>query len=426
MTSFVSTRGGEPVSLAEALFTGLARDGGLFVPTELGELSDPPASVSGLAETARWVAPRILPGVDERLLDRVAEAALDFPVPLVEIRPGLHLLELFHGPTHAFKDIAARYMARLMAEMDDGGVTRTVLVATSGDTGSAVAHAFHGLAGYRVIVLFPRDGVSERQRRQMTTLGGNVVALAVTGTFDDCQRLAKEAFRDPSLRERHALTSANSINVGRLLPQTFYYAHAAILMGWDRDPVRFVVPSGNLGNLCGGLLAHACGMPARRFVSAMNANRAFADFLDEGDFRPRPSIPTYSNAMDVGDPSNLERVRWLYREDPSLLHQHVTGVSITDEETRRCIAEVYASTGYVLDPHTAVGVRAHERVAERDGGPTVVLATAHPAKFPDVVERAIGREVPLPPGIARVMEAKERMTDISPSLDALVSALEAR
>ncbi|MGE0158393.1 MAG: threonine synthase [Gemmatimonadales bacterium] len=426
MTSFVSTRGGEPVGLAEALFTGLARDGGLYVPTRLGKLDSPPAEVGGLADTARWAAPRLLPDTDVDVLDRVAEAALDFPVPLVEIQPDLYLLELFHGPTHAFKDIAARYMARLMSEIDPGGGTRTVLVATSGDTGSAVAHAFHGLPGYRVVVLFPRGGVSERQRRLMTTLGGNVTALALNGTFDDCQRLAKAAFRDERIREEHRLTSANSINVGRLLPQTFYYAHAAILFGWGARPVRFVVPSGNLGNLCGGLLAHECGMPTRGFLAAMNANRAFMDFLDDGAYSPRASIPTYSNAMDVGDPSNLERVRWLYRDDPSRLRHDVTGVSITDEETVACITEVYGRTGYVLDPHTAVGVRAYERAAERHQGPAVVLATAHPAKFPDVVERAIGREVPLPPGIARVMEAKEHMTEIPADVGALGAALDAR
>jgi threonine synthase len=412
------------VSLAEALFTGLARDGGLFVPTVLGKLESPPTAVRGLADTARWAARRLLPATDGALLDRVADGALDFPTPLVELQPDLHVLELFHGPTCAFKDIGARYMARLMSEIDPGGGRRTVLVATSGDTGSAVAHAFHGLDGYRVVVLFPEDGVSERQRRQMTTLGRNVEALAVAGSFDDCQRLAKEAFREPGLRERHRLTSANSINIGRLIPQAFYYVHAAILLGWDRHPVRFVVPSGNIGNLTGGLLALESGMPARGFVAANNANRAFTDFLEDGTFEPRPSIPTYSNAMDVGDPSNLERVRWLYRDDPARLHRHVTGVSVTDEETTTCIAEVYARTGYVLDPHTAVGVRAYERAAERGGGPTVVLATAHPAKFPEVVEKAIGREVPLPPSIARVMTAKEHMQHIAANLGALGAALD--
>ena len=415
------------MSLAEALFLGLAPDGGLFVPTSLGRLdSPPPSSVHGLSDTARWAAPRLMPGTDAAMLERVAERALDFPVPLVELGPGLHVLELFHGPTHAFKDIGARYMARLMSEIDPGGGGRTVLVATSGDTGSAVAHAFHGLTGYRVVVLFPKGGVSDRQRRQMTTLGGNVEAIAVAGTFDDCQRLAKEAFRDAALRDRHRLTSANSINVGRLIPQAFYYVHAAILLGWATRPVRFVVPSGNLGNLSGGLLAHEAGMPARGFVAAVNANRAFTDFLERGTVAPRPSIPTYSNAMDVGDPSNLERVRWLYRDDPTRLGKDVTGVSISDDETAACIAEVHRRTGYVLDPHSAVGVRAHERSAERELGPTVVLATAHPAKFPDVVEKAIGRHVSLPPSIASVMKAEEHMEEIEANLGALTAALDAR
>jgi threonine synthase len=422
---FVSTRGGGTVSLADALFAGLAPDGGLYVPTSVGALGEPPATVRDLAETARWAAPRLLPGVDADVLQRAATSALDFPLPLVEVEPGLHVLELFHGPTHAFKDVGARFMARLMCELDPGGGGRTVLVATSGDTGSAVAHAFHGLAGYRVVVLFPREGVSARQRRQMTTLGGNVRALAVSGTFDDCQRLAKEAFRDGGLRRRHRLTSANSINIGRLLPQTFYYIHAAIVLGWRRNPARFVVPSGNLGNLSGGLLAHRAGMPNRGFVAAMNVNRVFVDFLSEGVFAPRPSIPTFSNAMDVGDPSNFERIRWLYRDDPDGLRRDVTGVSVTDAETSDTIAEVYGRTGYVLDPHGAVGVRAHRRRADAGRGPSVVLATAHPAKFPDVVERATGRPVPLPPGIAAVMSAQEHMENIAADLGALGAALDA-
>ncbi|MSR20535.1 MAG: threonine synthase [Gemmatimonadetes bacterium] len=425
MTTFVSTRGGAPVSLADALFAGLAPDGGLFVPTTLGRLDAPPALVHDLADTARWAGPRLLPETDRAVLDRSATAALDFPLPLVDLGDDLFVLELFHGPTHAFKDIGARYMARLMSEMDPGGGTRTVLVATSGDTGGAVAHAFHGLEGYRVVVLFPKDGVSERQRRQMTTLGGNVSALAVSGVFDDCQRMAKEAFRDPRLRARHRLTSANSINIGRLLPQSFYYVHAAILLGWAKRPIRFVVPSGNLGNLCAGLLAHLSGMPDHSFVSAMNVNRAFADFLSAGTVEPRPSIPTSSNAMDVGDPSNLERIRWLYRDDPARLQRDVTGVSVTDAETSACIADVYASRGYMLDPHSAVGVCAHRRFPDAGRGPSVVLATAHPAKFPDVVEKAIGRSVPLPPGIAGVMEKEEHMRHISADLGALSAALDA-
>lgn len=426
MTAFVSTRGGEPVSLSDALFAGLAPDGGLYVPIEIERLPDPPAGVRELADTGRWAAPRLLADTDARLVERVVERALDFPVPLVEVEPGLHVLELFHGPTHAFKDIGARFMACLMAELDSGGGKRTVLVATSGDTGSAVAHAFHGLDGYRVVVLFPKGAISDRQRRQMTTLGGNVVALAVRGSFDDCQRMAKEAFRNPDLRARHRLTSANSINIGRLLPQSLYYVHAATLLGWSEHPARFVVPSGNLGNLCGGLLARRAGMPTAGFVAATNANRVFPDFLVHGRFEPRPSVATFSSAMDVGDPSNLERIRWLYGDDPAAITRDVTGISVSDEETRSCIADFHARTGYVLDPHTAVGIRAQVRQPSREATPTVVLATAHPAKFPEVVEAAIGRAVPLPKGIQAVMHAEEHMSEIAAELGALGAAMEDR
>ena len=424
MTSFVSTRGSGPVSLSDALFAGLAPDGGLYVPTELSPFPPVPASVDNLADVGRWLAPSFFADTDPAVIDKVVTEAFSFPVPMVEVEPDLHVLELYHGPTHAFKDIGARFMARLMAEIDPGGGTRTVLVATSGDTGSAVAHAFHGLEGYRVLVLFPRDGVSVRQRRQMTTLGGNVLALAVRGTFDDCQRMAKEAFSDSDLRVRHRLTSANSINVGRLLPQSFYYVYAAARLGWSDRPARFVVPSGNLGNLSAGLLAHRCGMPARGFLAALNANRGFADFLEEGAFEARPSIPTHSSAMDVGDPSNLERIRWLYPEDLSQLRHDVTSVSVSDEDTSGCIREVFERTGYVLDPHTAVGVLAHSANNAPPDTPSVVLATAHPAKFPEVVEEAIGRTVPLPPGIAAVMDAEEHMEEISAEVSALAEKME--
>jgi threonine synthase len=260
----------------------------------------------------------------------------------------------------------------------------------------------------------------------MTTLGGNVKALAVAGTFDDCQRMAKEAFNDRALRAKHRLTSANSINVGRLLPQSFYYILAAARLGWARRPPRFVVPSGNLGNLSGGLLAHRCGMPNRGFVAALNANRGFADFLEAGAFEARLSVQTYSSAMDVGDPSNLERIRWLYPDDLDQLRHDVTGVSVSDPDTKECIRSVFERTGYVLDPHTAVGYMVHEETPAPTDTPSVVLATAHPAKFPDVVEQAIGRAVPLPPGIAAVMDAEEHMEEIPAELAALAQAMDAR
>ncbi len=424
MRDFVSTRGGPAVPFAKALFQGLAPDGGLYVPT--GDLRlDPATRPYGehLTDTAAWVASSFLgDGLGGALLGDVARAALSFAIPLVEVEPGVHVLELFHGPTAAFKDVGARFMACLMSVFQPSDRIRTVLVATSGDTGGAVAQAFHGMSGYRVILLFPADGISERQRKQMTTLGGNVTAVAVDGTFDDCQRLAKAAFRDESLRDASALTSANSINVGRLIPQSFYYVHAAARLGWDAAPATYVVPSGNLGNLTAGLLAQRGGMPASGFVAASNVNRVFPDYLETGIYEPRVSTPTASNAMDVGAPSNLERIRWLYQGDVARLRSDVRGVSVDDDETRRCIAEVHGRTGYVLDPHSAVAYRAAETVASgpsRPSGPMVILATAHPAKFPEVVEEAIGRPMPLPAALAAALEAEEQVVDLAAESDDL-------
>lgn len=427
MDSFISTRQGPRTSLAEALSRGLAPDGGLYVPTYGGRFPSPPReSDPSFADTARWAAPTLIPGVDPSLLSASIEEAFDFRVPLVEVEPDLWVLELFHGPTNAFKDVGARFMARLMARLLPSNGERTVLVATSGDTGGAVAAAFHDVPGYRVVVLFPKEGVSERQRRQMTTLGGNVIALSVDGTFDDCQRLAKEAFMDQTLSERFRWTSANSINVGRLLPQAFYYLHAARLLGWGERRATFVVPCGNLGNLCAGLLAHRFGMPASGFLAATNVNRAFVDFLEGGTHLPRPSVHTASNAMDVGDPSNLERILWMYAGDVERIRQDVRAASVSDEVTARTIGSVYERTRYVLDPHTAVAYHVAETASEERSGeaPMVVLSTAHPAKFPDIVERAAGRDIPLPPGLAGAMEKDEHMIDIEPRLDALADALD--
>jgi threonine synthase len=427
MLPFVSTRGGPPVSLSEALERGLAPDGGLYVPTHTLRFGDAPVGPpTSFADTARWAAPTLIPDVDPAVLSRVVRDGLDFDVPLVEVEPNLYVLELFHGPTHAFKDVGARIMARLMSHLLPRDHTRTVLVATSGDTGGAVAAAFHKVPGYRVAVLFPAAGISERQRRQMTTLGDNVLALAVEGTFDDCQRLAKTAFLQPETRERFSLTSANSINIGRLIPQAFYYVHAAVTLGWEDVRARFVVPCGNLGNLCAGLLAHLCGMPSCGFTAATNVNRAFVDFLETGRNEPRPSVPTASNAMDVGDPSNLERIVWLYREDLDRLRRDVDAASVTDAETARTIRDVYARTGYVLDPHSAVAylVGSDASASRSRTEPTVVLATAHPAKFPDIVEAAIGRTVPLPPTLEAAMLREEHQVSIRPTLADLREALE--
>ena len=411
MTRFFSTRGSGPVRFTEALFRGLAPDGGLYLPRLDVRLNAREAPEAGdFSGVAAWVGWTLLEAeLEAEALERIVEDALDYPVPLVDVEPGVGVLELFHGPTAAFKDVGARFMARAMAELNpDPDRLRTILVATSGDTGSAVARAFLGMDGFRVVVLFPADGVSPRQRRQMTTLGENVLAVATRGTFDDCQGLAKQAFGDPDLRERCGLTSANSINVGRLLPQSFYYVHAALLRGWDA-PTTFVVPSGNLGNLTGGLLAHRMGMPAAGFVAATNVNRAFLDYLESGRAAARPSVSTLSNAMDVGDPSNLERIRALYSDDVSRVAVDVVAASVDDVETERVMEHVHARTGYLLDPHTAVGFRALEACGVTDG---VVLSTAHPAKFPEVVERVTGRSPPVPEGVAKALAGHESMTHL--------------
>ena len=429
MSTFVSTRGGPPVPLGEALFRGLAADGGLYMPTRLPSLRGGPdaGGTADFADSAASDAPCLLSDLDGPVAKRLAREAFTFPVPLVEVEPGVHVLELFHGPTHAFKDVGARFMAVLMEEMeaptDDEATPATILVATSGDTGGAVASAFHERRGRRVVVLFPRDGITDRQRRQMSTLGGNVTAVAVAGTFDDCQRMAKDAFANDRLRAEHRLTSANSINVGRLLPQCFYYLHAARLLAGT--PALFVVPTGNMGNLCAGLIAQASGMPAAGFLAATNVNDVFGQFLATGNLEERPSIPTISSAMDVGRPSNLERIRWLFRDDPDRLGRVVRVTSVDDAETRHCIADVYERTGYVLDPHSAVAYRAADRHHDRDAAPAVVLATAHPAKFPEVVESAIGRTVEPPDGLRSVMEKEERFSEIAPTLDALETLLDA-
>jgi threonine synthase len=443
---FVSTRGPAPTStLREALFRGLAPDGGLYVPRTLPVLS--PARLSSL-EGAPWT--RVASEIAGSLLasdcgqddvDRMVAQALDFPVRLIQLRDRLHVLELFRGPTLAFKDVGARFMARLMDHYRQGRHSPlTVLTATSGDTGGAVAQAFLGIPGVRVVVLFPDGKVTPRQERQFSTLGGNVRAVAVQGDFDDCQRLAKAAFQDQEVREATALTSANSINVGRLLPQTFYYFHAwAQLAGsgagggqgtgfrpfshspaQDAPHILFSVPSGNFGNVAAGLMAKAMGLPGTRFLAATNANDRVPEYLRTGLFRPAPSLRTLSTAMDVGDPSNLTRILHLYDGNLRRLRDDLGGRSISDEETLACIRRVFHETGYVLDPHSAVGFAALEaELAARPGATGVLLATAHPAKFAEVVEPALGRSLPIPPELARCLEGERTVTLLDPDPGAL-------
>lgn len=427
---FPSTRGQCPAAeLRQALFQGLAPDGGLYIPEHLPPLpADFLHGLAGtpLAETAFAVLRPFVDDVPEAELRRLLEEVLSFPIPLVPLEEGVFLLELFHGPTLAFKDVGARFMARLMAwyrRRDEAPLT--VLVATSGDTGSAVAQAFHGVAGTRVAVLYPKGQVSELQERQITTLGGNIQALAVSGTFDDCQRMVKEAFADESLRRALPLTSANSINIGRLLPQALYYLHAAAQLPAGAPPVVFAVPSGNFGNLTAGLFAQRMGLACRRFVAATNVNDVVPEYLETGRFSPRLSVATLSNAMDVGDPSNFERIQWLFGGELGRVRRHITGTRHDDEATRRTVARVFQRTGRILDPHTAVGYLGLQEALAGESRPAtgIVLATAHPAKFGDAIEPLIGEEVPLPERLAACLHHPRRSLPLAADAAALKELL---
>ncbi len=444
---FLSTRrSAPPVSLPEALMAGLAPDGGLYQPHPIPTLS--PAELASLPDL-EWPARALPPArallatwVPQGALERIVQEALDFPIPLVPLGERLFVLELFHGPTLAFKDVGARFMARLLAHFrDPASPPLTVLTATSGDTGGAVAHAFWGMEGVRVVVLFPHGQVSPRQERQFSTLHGNVLAVAVQGDFDDCQRIAKEAFQDPELRTELRLTSANSINVGRFLPQSFYYFHA-----WAEARIRFAppapsrgshrprgtgdgglprpllvsVPSGNLGNLAAGLLARHMGLSGVEFLAATNANDVVPRFLRTGILEMGPSRRTLSTAMDVGHPSNLERILDGFGGNTARLRRELAGETVSDTETLEAIRRIWGETGYVLDPHSAVGLVALERALQRRPGSLgILLATAHPAKFSDVVEQTLGITLPIPPPLARCLEAPRHVVPLEPHIGAL-------
>lgn len=428
MTTWKSTRSGATATLVEALFQGPAADGGLFVPSrgprfDAGRVARESTS---FADTALRVAVGLLgDDVPERMLAEVVSDALDFPVPLVPIGDDVFVLELFHGPTFAFKDVGARFMAALMERLDpEPDRTRVVLVATSGDTGGAVADAFAGRERFQVVVLFPQGGVTEEQRRIFSTLGGNVTAVEVPGTFDDCQTLVKAAFR-AAAADRYGLIAANSINVGRLVPQSFYYVDAVRQGGWP-DGCAFSVPSGNLGNLTGGLLATMAGLPVRRLVSALNVNDTLLRHLETGAAEPRPARRTLSSAMDVSLPNNLERLRSLTGDHLPRLREFVWARSFDDADTTACMRRVRAERGYLFDPHGAVGMLGAEayRREEGDRGPIVVLATAHPAKLPDVVEAATG-ERPVPPaGMRSALEREERVLPLPNQLPPLLDLLD--
>lgn len=425
----VSTRGGDERSLSEAIAAGLASDGGLFMPAlPLPRAVGRPGGTT-LAATAEWLLGPYFEGeVLESKLGAICEAAFTFEAPFRWLPSPADrldgLLELFHGPTAAFKDFGARFLAETLSLSPWGEGRRegrTVLVATSGDTGAAVAAAFHRRPDFRVIILYPDGRVSTRQAHQLGAFGDNVRTFRVSGTFDDCQRLTKEAFADDVLRNTLHLTSANSISLGRLLPQMAYYAHASLRLADEKKtPVSFVIPTGNLGNAFACLMARAMGLPIDRVVLATNANKVLPDFLRNGQYTPAASIATLANAMDVGAPSNLERLRAMFENAASA----VDADWVDDETIRATIRRTWSEAGVALCPHTACGVEVLRRVRAQGGkGTWLVAATAHPAKFESIVEPLIGQKVEVPSALAELLARPSRAEPLEPTLDALRSAL---
>ena len=402
-------------TLEEAVVKGLASDKGLFMPYEIKTL---PLSFyeeidrMSFQEMAYRVADAFFgEDVPAGVLKQIVYDTLSFDMPAVQVKDNIYSLELFHGPTLAFKDVGARFMARLLGYFirKEGKKQVNVLVATSGDTGSAVANGFLGVEGIHVYVLYPKGKVSEIQEKQFTTLGQNITALEVDGTFDDCQALVKNAFMDKELNGHMLLTSANSINVARFLPQAFYYfyAYAQLKRQGKSENLVVCVPSGNFGNITAGLFGKRMGLPVKRFIAANNRNDIFYQYLKTGEYNPRPSVATIANAMDVGDPSNFARIIDLYKGSHEAICADISGAAYTDEQIRETVKRAYEETGYLLDPHGACGYRALEE-GLKPGETGIFLETAHPAKFLQTVESIIGREVAIPEKLQAFMRGTKQ------------------
>ncbi|MBL0103547.1 MAG: threonine synthase [Bacteroidetes bacterium] len=394
-------------SLEQAVLMSLPPDNGLFMPESIPALSkefladlknQTPFSIG-------YEVSKALLGDDipHDVLKKICSEAFNFPVPVVSLSNNTYVAELFHGPTLAFKDFGARFMARVMAYLNRNNSTPlTILVATSGDTGGAVADGFYGVEGIEVYILYPSGGVSDLQEKQLTTYGKNIHAIEVKGTFDDCQRLVKTAFLNADLAKHYRLSSANSINIARLIPQTVYYFDAVRQVN-SNEPVVFVVPSGNFGNLTAGLIARRMGLPIHHFVAATNINDVVPEYLEKGDYFPRPSSATISNAMDVGNPSNFGRMMDLFSNSWADIKHSISGYGFTDEDTKEVMVDVYKKSSYILDPHGAVGIAGwRDYSSEHPGETGIILETAHPAKFLDVVEQTLGRKIEIPEALEKL------------------------
>lgn len=426
---YISTRNtDETCSLEAALRLGLAKDGGLFVPAHFPKVfSAANKFPESYPEFAQMVfAPFFEGSVLKPYLREICEKTFTFDLPLkfLDSAQERGLLELFWGPTAAFKDVGARFLANCFAALqrvEKASQDLTILVATSGDTGGAVASAFHHQPGIRVLILFPDEGVAPRQRHQLTAFDGNVSAMAVEGVFDDCQRLVKEAFADTALTQKHQLTSANSINIGRLLPQSIYYAHASVAyFRKHQKPAVFIIPSGNVGNATAALWAKKMGFPIEKIVMANNANRAVTDAFESLTFKPRASVTTLANAMDVGHPSNMERLLHSVSGDIQALKKEMSAYCVLDEAIRLRIQKVKAEDGIIICPHTATAFEVQE-VQNLPG--SICVATAHPAKFPEIVEPLVGETVEIPQSLAEILKKPTHCRFMSPTLQLLDEAL---
>jgi len=434
---YISTKGKrKKVSFKEATQKGLADDGGLYVPEQFPKLdTDFLNNLAGksLPEIGYEIARHFLEEPRGGGLRELLDEVLIFDAPLVELERNRYILELFHGPTMAFKDFGARFMSRIFQKLFDTSQKEIViLAATSGDTGSAVAQGFLGVDGIKVCLLYPKGKVSHLQEQQISTVGENVTALEVEGTFDDCQKMVKQAFSDEELNRELMLSSANSINIARLIPQTFYYLYALAQLETGTRPI-FSVPSGNFGNLTAGLWAGKMGMPARGFIAATNANDIVPRYLKTGHFEPAPSKQTISNAMDVGNPSNFDRIEHLFGGSLERVREYIWGVSFTDEQTRKMINRIYKEEEYLLDPHTAVGYLAAEAYLEAEvqpfglgsDTPFVILATAHPAKFADVIEPVTGSKIEMPEQLRECLKKEKQSIEMENKYESLKSYLTA-
>ena len=417
-------------SFKEAVLKGLPSDNGLFMPTSIPKLPEQffqEIEQMSFAEISFEACKTLLgDSIPTDQLKRIIDDAVNFPAPIVQIHDHIHTLELFHGPTLAFKDFGARFMARIMSYFMEGENQKLhILVATSGDTGGAVGRGFLGMDNIDVTILYPSGKVSDIQEKQLTTLGQNIRAIEIDGTFDDCQHLVKTAFLDSELNQQIKLSSANSINISRLVPQSFYYFNAYAQLKSTGLPLVFCVPSGNFGNLCGGLIAWKMGLPVQQFIAATNSNRVFTDYINSSEFHPKPSVPTISNAMDVGNPSNFYRLTELFGNQFGDITKMVSAYSYSDEATKEIMQSIYQAHNYVLDPHGAIGYLGLQEYLQNSGikANGVFLETAHPAKFLDVVEPVLNNKLTLPESLSQLLELPKVATTMKNDFSALKTYL---